>query len=275
MAGNTSRAKRVRRQRLRRERAREQRREGSSARPAAAATAIGADANVGADQLPALPASDPRPSPADPDGQPPAQVRVGCGQRIPGQQVSCGWCRKPITVGSRGPLPRFCSPSCRRQARGQQQRATQAEPSAPDGHDGDVDADTATGAHGHSGGRRRAPGQQVACGWCRQLITVGRRGPVPKWCSASCRHRAWEQERAARSGLSAVRVHDRYVTAVPTDAEGWIGQLGALTGQASYGGEGRLIADRDLDRLVEALVETLVAIQERRCRDWDLPYRPD
>lgn len=274
MSGKTARAKRGRRQRLERERAREQRRGGSGARPAAAVNAVGADAGADAEVPP--PALDPLPYTADAPGAPPSHVPDGGGRRMPGQQIACGWCRKPVTVRARGPLPKFCSASCRRLA-GERQRLSKAAPATARGYEGDAEArgaEKGTPTGGRAGGRR-APGQQVACGWCGQRITVGARGPVPKWCSASCRHRAWEQERAARSGLSAVRVHDRYVTAVPSDADGWIGQLGALTGQASYGGEGRLIADRDLDRLTQALVETLVAIQERRRRDWALPYRPD
>src|SRR4051812_38174579 len=49
------------------------------------------------------------------------------------------------------------------------------------------------------------------CGWCGGLITPGARGPIPKWCSATCRHRAWEQRRAAASGRSAVDVVERRV----------------------------------------------------------------
>lgn len=40
------------------------------------------------------------------------------------------------------------------------------------------------------------------------------RGRVPKWCSASCRHRAWEQRRAAEAGLAAVEVVDRRVEVI-------------------------------------------------------------
>lgn len=32
---------------------------------------------------------------------------------------------------------------------------------------------------------------------------------VPKWCSNSWRHRAWEQRRAAEAGLAAVEIVDR------------------------------------------------------------------
>src|SRR5450756_3037692 len=38
----------------------------------------------------------------------------------------------------------------------------------------------------------RRPGQTLACGWCGSSILVPARGRVPKWCSSSCRHRAWE-----------------------------------------------------------------------------------
>ncbi len=52
----------------------------------------------------------------------------------------------------------------------------------------------------------RAPGQVVVCGWCSAEVTVPTRGRVPKWCSGTCRHRAWEQARAAASGRAAVTV---------------------------------------------------------------------
>jgi len=37
---------------------------------------------------------------------------------------------------------------------------------------------------------------------------------VPKWCSSSRRHRAWEQRRAADAGLAAVDVVDRPVEVI-------------------------------------------------------------
>src|SRR5665647_1374429 len=52
----------------------------------------------------------------------------------------------------------------------------------------------------------RRPGQSIACGWCGSPIVVPGQGRVPKWCSSSCRHRAWELTRAAASGLAA-RTH--------------------------------------------------------------------
>jgi hypothetical protein len=56
----------------------------------------------------------------------------------------------------------------------------------------------------------------VTCAWCGSIARVPARGRVPKWCSASCRHRAWEQRRAAASGLSAIEVVDRPVEVVHT-----------------------------------------------------------
>lgn len=70
-----------------------------------------------------------------------------------------------------------------------------------------------------SAGRRsspRAPGQVVACGWCGKEVPLPARGRVPKWCSPACRHRAWDQRRAAASGLAAVEVKDRVIETVKT-----------------------------------------------------------
>lgn len=66
-------------------------------------------------------------------------------------------------------------------------------------------------SHGKLPTARRRPGQTVSCGWCGTDVSVPARGRVPKWCSNSCRHRAWEQRRAADSGLAAVEVVDRPV----------------------------------------------------------------
>jgi hypothetical protein len=57
----------------------------------------------------------------------------------------------------------------------------------------------------------RRPGQTLACGWCGSPVDIPARGRVPKWCSSSCRHRAWEMARAAESGRAAVQVVDRVV----------------------------------------------------------------
>lgn len=62
--------------------------------------------------------------------------------------------------------------------------------------------------------RPRAAGGVIECAWCGQPTPIPARGRVPKWCSSSCRHRAWEQRRAAASGLCAVEVVERTVETV-------------------------------------------------------------
>jgi len=60
----------------------------------------------------------------------------------------------------------------------------------------------------------RAPGGVIECGWCGTSTPIPARGRVPKWCSSSCRHRAWEQRRADASGLCAVDVVEREIETV-------------------------------------------------------------
>jgi hypothetical protein len=100
------------------------------------------------------------------------------------------------------------------------------------------------------------------CGWCGEPITPGSRGPIPKWCSATCRHRAWEQTRAAASGVSAVEVVERRVEVqvplVPTRRD-WPRLLGELAGQLN---DGR-VYDRDLPALARALEPALEAYRRR------------
>ena len=102
----------------------------------------------------------------------------------------------------------------------------------------------------------------TACGWCGGPITPGSRGPVPKWCSATCRHRAWEQKRAAASGLSAVEVPERRVRVevplAPTRRD-WPRLFGVLAGQLN---DGR-VYDRDLPALGRALQPVLEAYRRR------------
>lgn len=86
-----------------------------------------------------------------------------------------------------------------RQRRVADDRARPADPSTPPPHA----TEPVPAEH-----RRRAA---TTCGWCLGPITPKARGPVPMWCSASCRQRAWEQRRAAASGLSAVEVVERVV----------------------------------------------------------------
>lgn len=56
----------------------------------------------------------------------------------------------------------------------------------------------------------------VTCSWCGADVAVPAKGRVPKWCGTSCRHRAWEQHRAAESGRAAVDVVERVVERVVT-----------------------------------------------------------
>jgi hypothetical protein len=123
------------------------------------------------------------------------------------------------------------------------------------GHPGTDQATTAG-----SGSGRRVPGRDVDCCWCGQPVPVRSRGPIPEWCSPTCRHRAWEQTRAARSGRSAIQVLDRYVAAVPDHGPGWIAHLNMLTAQITTGS--RPITDHDLDDLATAL-DAQVAIANR------------
>ena len=104
---------------------------------------------------------------------------------------------------------------------------------------------------GAQGAGRRVAGLVLACGWCGQQVTVKARGPVPKWCSASCRQRAWEASRAAASGKTAVRVVDRQVLVVPADAAGWVEHLGLLARQLRQGPG--VVADHDLDAVADAV----------------------
>ncbi len=111
----------------------------------------------------------------------------------------------------------------------------------------------------------RSPERRAAattCAWCAGPITPRSRGPIPKWCSATCRHRAWEQTRAAASGCSAVEVVERRVEvsvpATPTRRD-WLPLLGALAEQID---DGR-IYDRDLLGLSDALGTVLDAYRRR------------
>ncbi len=122
---------------------------------------------------------------------------------------------------------------------------------------------------------RTQPGEEAAdphdqrsatttCAWCGGPITPGRRGPIAKWCSAACRHRAWEQTRAAASGRAAVHVVERQVKvrvpAAPTRRD-WARLLAELTHQLD---DGR-VYDRDLPGLAEALGRVLAAYHRRPC----------
>ncbi|MBK9158595.1 MAG: hypothetical protein WAV45_09425 [Propionibacteriaceae bacterium] len=109
---------------------------------------------------------------------------------------------------------------------------------------------------------RRLAGQQVACGWCGKQVMVKARGPVPKWCSAACRQRAWEASRAAAAGTLAVRVVDRQVLVVPGDGAGWVEQLGLLARQLGQGPG--VVADYDLDAVTDAVELVADALTQRQ-----------
>lgn len=110
-----------------------------------------------------------------------------------------------------------------------------------------------------AGGETQDRRQRISCAWCGSPVAVKARGPLPKWCSPTCRHRAWELERAAASGRVAVQVVNRYVFAVPNHTEGWLEVLDALHRQV-----GR--PSLDLESLAVSLNLVQAAIFEREER---------
>jgi hypothetical protein len=108
------------------------------------------------------------------------------------------------------------------------------------------------------------------CGWCDGPIEFKARGRIPKWCSATCRQRAWEQSRAAASGRSAVQIVERLVeTPAQEPARStetlrlrhrkWVEVLDELAAQLDTGA----IYDRDLSELTGALNRALEAFGRR------------
>lgn len=96
----------------------------------------------------------------------------------------------------------------------------------------------------------------TTCGWCAGPITLRSRGAIPKWCSATCRHRAWEQTRAAASDRAAVQVvKQRVEIRVPLEPtrRAWPRLLDELAAQLA---DGR-VHDRDLPALDRALQPVL------------------
>jgi hypothetical protein len=162
-----------------------------------------------------------------------------------------GYCRIVCTVvvmGDRGRPYR----ALRRER--EQQRRQQAEPTPL------TKVRSPRSGSGVEARDRRAAA--TACGWCGGPITPGHRGPIPKWCSATCRHRAWEQARAAASGLSAVELVERLVHVqvplTPTRRD-WTRLLGELASQLN---DGR-VYDRDLPALARALEPVLEGYRRR------------
>jgi hypothetical protein len=114
------------------------------------------------------------------------------------------------------------------------------------------------------------PDTPVACGWCGSPILLPARGRVPKWCSSSCRHRAWELTRAAASGRAAVQIVDRVVEVdkpspvieqvlVSPRGPAWPNALAALVAELDTG----RVYDRDLPALADALGQVLNALDRR------------
>lgn len=112
----------------------------------------------------------------------------------------------------------------------------------------------------------------LACGWCNEPVTVAAVGRMPKWCTNSCRHRAWEANRAAALGLVGVRLVDRTIKVhvpvvvtqhvkVPTAPKGagWARALRDLARQLDTG----KVYDRDLLAIIEALNDVQAALARR------------
>lgn len=105
----------------------------------------------------------------------------------------------------------------------------------------------------------------ITCDWCARPTVVKPRGRVPRWCSETCRHRSWEQDRAAASGRSAIQIVERVVqvTAATSPAKSspalvdWPETLAALAAQL----DGGRIYDRDLIALSTALAGVLAAYE--------------
>lgn len=112
----------------------------------------------------------------------------------------------------------------------------------------------------------------MTCGWCGGPIKLAGVGRIPKWCSNSCRHRAWESNRAAALGLVGVRLVDRTIEVqvpvvvlkqvdVPTvpKGPGWVAALHDLARQLDTS----KVYDRDLPALIDALNEVHRALVRR------------
>jgi len=144
-----------------------------------------------------------------------------------------------------------------RQRRHQPERAAARQDRAPD-------PERATTAA--SGSARRAAA--TACGWCSGPITPRVSGPIPKWCSNTCRKRAWEQKRAAASGLSAVEIVERVIP-VPTQQPpplpqhlAWVDLLHVLVQQLDSGA----VDDRHHLAIAIAAQDVIRAAQRRSPR---------
>ena len=103
------------------------------------------------------------------------------------------------------------------------------------------------------------------CAWCGGEIGLKSTGRLPKWCSASCRQRAWEQRRAAASGRSAIEVVERVVhVAVERDRKPRRGDWPALLRDLAAQLDAGTIYARDLPDIGDALAAVLTAYRGRR-----------
>lgn len=111
---------------------------------------------------------------------------------------------------------------------------------------------------------RRVPGQTIACGWCGTPITLRTTGRIPTWCSATCRHRAWEQRRAATSRRSPVEVVERVIEVekevrvverveVPVPVHPRRGEWPAMLNHLADEIDAGRVYRRDLDAVADAL----------------------
>ena len=138
----------------------------------------------------------------------------------------------------------------------------------PSSHD-DVTPAIAKGSAASAKTRRPTT---VSCTWCGSETIVLPVGRVPSWCSNSCRHRAWEQRRAASSGLASreqverlvevevpiIVIKEVEVEVLPKGAS-WANALTQLADQLDRG----LVYDRDMAALAQAMDEATAALARR------------
>lgn len=119
---------------------------------------------------------------------------------------------------------------------------------------------------------RRMPGQSVACGWCGKLIPIRATGRLPKWCSRTCRQRAWEAVQVAERSDHPVEIVTRYLRALPDNPADWVVQLDHLIRQMRASDGGQWVIHRaELAAALEEAREliTRVPLHIRRDVGWD------
>lgn len=99
-----------------------------------------------------------------------------------------------------------------------------------------------------------------SCVWCGGVIEPKATGRIPQYCSSTCRHRAWEQRRAAASGRSAVEVVERRIE-VPVEShrDEWPTILDRLAAEL----DSFRVYDRDLRRITASLSAVIASIERR------------